>query len=142
MSFYWAAGGTIGIETQAESIQSAARDPDARFVALVWATGVIKVGGALLALAFVQGWGRMIPRRLLLVAGWVAGMGMLLYGGINFIAGACVALLGAIDVIESPAGTSAFWWHLLLWDPWWMLGGALFGVAVWIFQRQPHGDRA
>ena len=136
MSFYWAAGGTIGIETQAEPIQSAARNPDARFVALLWATGMLKVAGAVVALALVQRWGRIIPRRMLLAAGWIAGVGMLLYGGVNFVVGAVVALLRAIDVLETPADTAAFWWHLLLWDPWWMVGGVLFSLAAWTYQRR------
>ena len=139
MSFYWAAGGRFGIETQAKSIQNTARDPDARFVALLWATGTLKVTGAVIALALVQRWGRTIPRRMLLASGWIAGVGMLFYGGVNFVVGAFVALLRMLDVIATPAGTTAFWWHLLLWDPWWMLGGVLFGIAVWNFQRQPHG---
>jgi hypothetical protein len=138
MSFYWAVGGTFGIETQAESIQAAARDRDAEFVAVLWATGALKVAGAGLALALVQQWGRMIPRRLLLVAAWVTSGGILLYGGLNFIVGVAVALLRAIDVVETPADTSAFWWHLLLWDPWWMLGGVLYCMAAWYFQRRPR----
>ena len=77
MSFYWAAGGTTGIGTQANSIQEVARDPDARFTAVLWATGVLKVVGAVLALALVQRWGRMIPRRMLLAAGWIAGATLL-----------------------------------------------------------------
>jgi hypothetical protein len=140
MSFYWAAGGMIGIETQAESIQEAARDPDAEFVAVLWATGVLKVAGG--ALALVQRWGRIIPRRWLLAAAWVAGVGMALYGGVNFVVGVAVALLRATDVIATTADTSAFWWHLLLWDPWWILGGALFIVAALDYQRRSRVELA
>jgi hypothetical protein len=136
MSFYWAAGGRIGIETQAGSIQTAAQDPDAEFVAVLWVTGVVKVVGALLALALIQRWGRKIRRRMLLVAAWIAGGGMVLYGGVNFVVGAVVALLRAIEVIDTPADTSAFWWHLLLWDPWWILGGVLFSIAALNYQRR------
>ena len=53
-----------------------------------------------------------------------------------FHVGAVVALFRAIDVLETPADTAAFWWHLLLWDPWWMLGGALFSLAALNCQRR------
>ncbi|MGE0544770.1 MAG: DUF3995 domain-containing protein [Dehalococcoidia bacterium] len=140
MSFYWAVGGMTGIGTQAASIQAAARDPDAAFVAVLWATGVLKVAGAVLALALVRRWGRIIPRRLPRAAAWVSGIGMLLYGGVNFVVGVAVALLRAIDIINAPADTSAFWWHLLLWDPWWMLGGALFSIAALSDQRRTRAE--
>jgi hypothetical protein len=75
-----------------------------------------------------------------LAAGWIAGVGMLLYGGVNFVVGAVVALLRALAVLETPADTSAFWWHLLLWDPWWILGGVLFSLAAWAYQRRSRAD--
>lgn len=142
MSFYWAAGGTIGLDTQAEAIQEAVREGDQGFLAVVWATGVMKVVGAVLALALVQRWGRLIPRWILLAAAWTAGVGMVLYGGVNFVVGVVVALLRVIEVIDTPADTSAFWWHLLLWDPWWILGGVLFSIAVLNYQRRSRAKAA
>jgi len=58
---------------------------------------------------------------------WAAGIGMLLYGAASFVQ----HLLMATGVITLPPGlgrTGAYG-HLLLWDPWWSLGGILF-IAV------------
>lgn len=136
ISFYWAADGAIGLETQAESIQQRVRSGDAGFIALLWATGALKLIGGLLAVALVQPWARAFPRRLLLLAAWAAGTGMALWGGLNLLAGAAVALLRAAGAIDAPAKTSAFWWHLVLWDPFWLAGGALFCAAAWHYQRR------
>lgn len=127
MSFYWAAGGTVGFGTLSPIIKSLARTP--LFVAVVWATGVLKLLLGLLALALVQSWGRAFPRWLLRAAVWVAGIFMALYGGANLL----VRGLMALGVIATPASmhSAAAEWHLLLWDPWWLLGGVLFiGVAL------------
>ena len=67
-SFYWAAGGTVGIGTLDPGITAMSRDP--WFVALVWATGVAKVLAGLLALALVRTWGQRIPRWILLAGAW------------------------------------------------------------------------
>jgi Protein of unknown function (DUF3995) len=54
ISFYWAAGGEVGLETVGEEIErdALAREPDA--IALVWVTGGLKVLGAGLALALAR----------------------------------------------------------------------------------------
>lgn len=135
MSFYWAAGGELGIETQAPGIREYAEAREPWFVALLWGTGVAKVIGGLLALALVQPRGRTLPRRLLLIAGWVAGVGMTLYGGLNLVTAVAVTVLSAARLTDGPEDAAAFWWHLLLWDPWWLAGGILFLAATWHAQR-------
>jgi len=135
MSFYWAAGGGLGIETQAPGIKEYAEAREPWFVALLWATGAAKVIGGLLALALVQPWGRMFPRWMLLTAGWAAGVGMTLYGGLNLVIGVVIAGLRAAGLAGGPEDASAFWWHLLLWDPWWLVGGILFLATTWYYQR-------
>jgi hypothetical protein len=37
--------------------------------------------------------------------------------------------------IPEALGSDAVRWHLLLWDPWWLLGGVLFAVAAWQYRR-------
>ncbi len=136
MSFYWAAGGLLGIETQGHAIKDAAlalrRDP--QFVALVWSTGAAKVLGALLALALVQPWGQALPRRLLLIPAWIGGVGMVAYGGIPLVVNGLM-LTGLLRV-PGPVDWVAIRWHFLLWDPWWTAGGALFVAAAWSYQRR------
>jgi hypothetical protein len=44
-------------------------------------------------------------------------------------------------VLDIPAGLgeASARWHLVLWDPWWLLGGVLLGLATWVFQRASRG---
>lgn len=133
MSFYWAVGGTVGIAMQAPSIKELAVERPAWFVATLWATGALKALAGLLALALVRGWGSLVPRWILLVAAWGVGALLSLYGGANL----GVRGLMAVGVMSTPESmhSAAARWHLLLWDPWWLLGGVLFGVAAWGYQR-------
>src|SRR5919106_2581347 len=71
-SFYWALGGTAGLDTVGGAIKELGRSRDPGGVALGVGAGVLKVAGGLLALALVRPWGRAIPRRLLLGAAWAA----------------------------------------------------------------------
>ncbi|MEW9675157.1 DUF3995 domain-containing protein [Lentibacillus sp. L22] len=93
----------------------------------------------LLALAFTNSWGRIIPRWILLSAGWFIGIFLSLYGGANlFIRG--LMAVGVMATPESMHSTAARW-HLLFWDPWWLLGGVLFILAVLHFIRNTHEEK-
>lgn len=128
-SFYWAAGGEVGMHT-------IARNPDEiplindPFV--VFATGVLKVLGGLLALALVQLWGSPFGRWPRLAAR-AAGVGFILYGG-ALLTQHGLMLTGAVDTPDA-LGTTAARWHFWLWDPWWLLGGILFALAAWSSRR-------
>lgn len=126
LSFYWAAGGTAGVHTLSKAIREPALRRDSGFVAILWATAVLKVLAGLLALAFVRPWGATVPRRLLLVAGWGVAAFLTLYGGLGMTG----ALLTDLGVTESAATGSARW-YLFLWDPIWVVGGLLFLATVW-----------
>jgi hypothetical protein len=130
MSFYWAVGGRAGIATQGPTIRDLAEAREPWFVAVLWITGVLKVVGALLALA--RPTARRILRRPLLVLGWGAGVGMVLYGGVPLVVGglALARVIGGTEPVDRPG----LWWHVLLWDPWWMLGGSLFAAAALSYQ--------
>lgn len=134
LSFYWAAGGTFGAETIGPALASLALARDPQFVAILWITGVLKVVAGLLALALVQSWGRLISRWLLLIAGWGASAALILYGGASFVQHALM-VAGTIT-IPAGLGATAARWHLLLWDPWWLLGGLLFAAATWGYSRR------
>ncbi|MFE7215794.1 hypothetical protein ACFY0A_43575 [Streptomyces sp. NPDC001698] len=43
---------------------------DPGFIAVVWITGALKIAGALFSLSLVRPWGRVVPRPLMLTAGW------------------------------------------------------------------------
>jgi hypothetical protein len=137
ISFYWAAGGTVGGATIGPAITSLVHDPV--FIAILWATGALKVVGGVLALALVQPWGRSLPRWLLVTLAWGGGILLALYGAANWIEeGLMVA-----GVLSIPAGLghTAALWHVVLWDPWWLLGGTLFIIAAWNYARR-SGDQA
>ena len=128
-SFVWAAGVDLGTETIAADVDAAGiADP-----MLLAVTGVLKVLAGLVALALVRPWGRRIPRRLLLVAAWGAAAFFLVYAVVNLVDHGLMEA-GARSIPEE-LGADAVRWHLLLWDPWWLLGGILFAVAAWQFSR-------
>jgi hypothetical protein len=89
-SFYWAAGGTIGLDTVGRAIEELARARDPAGVALGIGAGVLKVAGGVLALALVRPWGRRVPRRLLGGVAWAASVVLTLYGGLLVAVGALV----------------------------------------------------
>jgi len=73
-SFYWALGGTAGLDTVGGAIEELARTRDPAGIALGLGAGVLKLAGGLLALALVRPWGRAIPGRLLGGAAWTASV--------------------------------------------------------------------
>jgi hypothetical protein len=98
-SFYWAAGGTIGLATVGGAIEELARARDPAGVALGVGAGVLKVAGGVLALALVRPWGRGVPRRLLGGVAWAASVVLTLYGGLLVAVGALV-LAGVVRPVE------------------------------------------
>ena len=75
-----------------------------------------------------------MPRRLLLVAGWATGLLLTLYGGMGLVS----AALAEAGVTEA-ADPATLRWYLLLWEPYWLVGGLLFLAATWDFrQRAPR----
>jgi hypothetical protein len=118
---YWTIGGTALLDTVGGSVEEAARRGGAAAVALGGATVVLKVAGGLLALALVRPEGRRLPARLVERAATGAGALLALYGGVLVVVGA-VALTGALG---EPADPHALRWHVLLWDPWFLLWGLL-----------------
>jgi len=136
MSFYWAAGGSIGASTLSDAIVEPARAREPGFVAVLWATGALKAIAGLLALALIWPRNQLLPRWIPLTATWVAGVGMLLYGGANL----AVRGIMAVGLLATPESmhSAAARWHLFLWDPWWVLGGALFVLAAWWSGRLPR----
>ncbi len=106
VSFYWALGGSAGVDTLGGSLEELARDGDPVVLWLAGAAGVLKVAGAVLALALVRPWGQ----------------------------GALV-LAGAVDV-SGPVDRTALWWHVAVWDLWFLVWGVLLGLAAWLYGRR------
>jgi hypothetical protein len=119
VSFYWAAGGQFGVATIAADIDAIPLAGDPRFVT---ATGVAKIAAGCLPLALHRAVGT--PRRRLRVVVWIVGGAFALYGLANFVDHA--AMTTGLRAAPEALGATAARWHLLFWDPFWMLGGALF----------------
>lgn len=123
-SFYWAAGGSVGVSTLGDVSD---RVP----TAAVWGTGLLKLTAALLALTLVY---PVRARRLWTLGVWTTGVICTLYGAANLGVRAVMAL----GILHTPASmhTSAADWHLMLWDPFWLLGGVLFLAAAYATRRR------
>jgi hypothetical protein len=135
VSAYWTFGGTALLDTVGGSLERVGRSGGTAGVVLGITTVVLKLAGALLALALVQRWGQRFPPRLLRGTALVAGAVLTLYGAAQVALGA-VALTG---VLGPPADPTALRWHVLLWDPWFLLWGLLLLVAA-RRRRAPRGE--
>jgi len=128
VSLYWALGGHALVATVGGYVEQFARRGGAVPVLVALAAAAAKVAGGLLALALVRPWGRRVPRRWLLTGASVAGVLLVVYGGLNVLAGALVLL----DVIH-PAGRAdrtALRWHVGVWDLWFLVWGILLVLAA------------
>jgi hypothetical protein len=109
-------------------------------ISFYWAAGGT-AGRDTIGPALVQSWGRVLPRRALLSTAWGGGILMALYGGASWVQEG----LMVFGVIRIPAGLghTAALWHVVLWDPWWLLGGILFIIAAWSYRRRTsdQGER-
>lgn len=128
VGFYWAAGGTALLETIGAKNQRQAETREADFVAVLWVTNVTKLVAAALALALVRPFGERWPRRPLIVLLGVGGVLLALYEMAELVQHLLMAV-GAID--RSGLDDTAVYGHVLLWDPWWILGACLFALAAW-----------
>ena len=132
ISFYWGAGGTLGVDTVWGSLGMSPAQ-HAVLVLAVWVTGLLKVLGALLALALVTRWGTRLPSRPRAVLGWAAAGLLKLYGGVNVIAVALTA--SGIVKPTQPVDWKPLLWHLYVWDMSFLIWGILFGLAALHFTR-------
>lgn len=132
LSFYWGMGGRLGTNTLGPALVAAANDP--LFVALgLWVAGLVKVFGGLIALALVQEWGRRFPQLLLRTAAWMGGGFALLYGLASYIQH--TLMMTGVLAVPAGLGAQAARWHMVLWDPWWILGGILFVITAQLAWR-------
>lgn len=113
------------------------------------APGVLCVVGAVVALALTQPWGRYLSRRLLLLFAWSGGGVLTLHALYGFVVHGLAAagiltwtqvqqLAGApITPLSAAAIHTLIRDSLLLWNPWFLLGGILYLVVAWYASRHP-----
>jgi Protein of unknown function (DUF3995) len=124
LSLYWAAGGTLGVDLLAVSLQERADAREPGFVALVAATGIAKLVGTIVPLWLVFGWPSRSVRKRLLFLCWAGGALLALYGLTDVVTGSIRATRGTME--------NAIW-YAVLWGPTWLLGGLLFVMTAWTF---------
>lgn len=118
---YWAFGGT--------ALMPGVWKDEAKWEAVNWGASVVLLAAAMFALLLVHPWGRKIPRWLMLAMGWYVTKGLFLAGVIpveffDFSAWATVD----IDYIILT--------DLLLFEPWFLIVGILFGLATMQYQSK------
>ena len=133
MSAYWAFGGTALLDTIGGEIERWGRERSADVVTTLWAITLAKLVAAVAPLVLVgvgagrlPAWTRGRPMRAL---GWIVAIGLTVYGGVLTGAGLLVEA-GAIDAAND-ADEHAIAWHAYFWDPWFVLWGIAFTVAMW-----------
>ena len=132
---YWALGGEALLSTVGGSIEDVARDGGTPAFALGLASAGLKIAGGFLALGLAFPEKHQIPLRLLTAVAMIASVVLVLYGGALVTVGALVLT----DVIEpgTAVDLAALRWHVLLWDPWFLIWGLLLGIAAYDLRRHP-----
>lgn len=132
---FWALGGDLGLAESA-GVDLATRRPPAFVLVGLWGVAAVLGVGAVLGGALVHtrppGW----LRRLIILAG-------LLVGAILLVRGLAVELVLLLDAggVALSVGSTQVCWSLLLWNPWFFLGGVAFLFATYRFARPLRPDQ-
>lgn len=125
LHFFWALGGSAGLAASAGA-QLAAERPTWFVVGGLWGVGGLLLIGAALVVALARGSLRGRLRRLFVFAGGAVGLLLLARGvGIEIL-----LITGAFDG-NAALGPGQTYWTLVLWNPWFVVGGIAFGLASW-----------
>ena len=128
LSLFWAAGGRTGMQPLEGAMGTAA----GLFVIANIIAGLLKLCAAVVVVAYARNVALPVSRRIVAALLWAGGVGMLLYGGAGLVSDA----LHVSGIIHDPATVTWFFYYLVLWDPWWTLGGALFTATAWLIHRR------
>lgn len=120
LHLYWAIGGNLGLASSA-GVDLAARRPLPFVLVGLWGTATLLLVGAAFSAALGRGRLRGGLRRVALLACWLVGATLLARG----VALQLVLATGA-GGLASSVGPSQTRWSLVLWNPWFMLGGVAF----------------
>jgi hypothetical protein len=128
VSVYWGLGGTWLVDTVGGSLAKLGRGHNAGVIAAVWGAAVLKLIAAALPLLALRHRSGSRRDRALWVLAWIAAGVLIAYGLVL----TAVGLLVQADVIHASktADHRALAWHAYLWDPWFLLWGALIAAAL------------
>ncbi|WP_018681796.1 DUF3995 domain-containing protein [Actinokineospora enzanensis] len=129
LHLYWALGGSLGLAVSAGPTLAANR-PTWFVLAGLWGVAALLLLGAVFTLALSHWRPRGYLRRAATLLGYLIG-GLLLLRGV-LIELALATNLGGVATETGPAQTR---WSLYLWNPWFILGGALILLATRHFTR-------
>ncbi|KGI82164.1 hypothetical protein IL38_05275 [Actinopolyspora erythraea] len=115
LSVFWAFGGRTGTHPLETS------DPTPLFTLLNLGAALLKAGLGVVAWLATRQW-RGALRGLLALVLWVSGVVCAVYGLFGLVGNGLV-LAGVVPV--EGGVTHWYWYYVLLWDPYWVLGGAL-----------------
>jgi Protein of unknown function (DUF3995) len=143
VSVYWALGGTWLLDTVGGTLEQQGRTGNPGIILAVWAAAVLKVIGAIVPLVAVRvtsGQATIAGRRQgrVRMLAWLEAAILTIYGLVLTVGGLLVQS-GAIAPAAS-ADRRALAWHAYLWDPWFLLWGALVTAAL-VRSRQPGAAR-
>lgn len=142
---YWAVGGTWGLPPAAVNKQAAVQ-------AANWVVSAIMAIGAVYILALNHPISRRIPWWLLLPPIWAGAVVCLSHAVFGFVTKA-LYLAGRQEAVNFPdlpwlsaaeaaeSNRLAAWHDLLIFEPCFLLQGALLALAAWQFIRTPAGRR-
>jgi hypothetical protein len=131
VSAYWTAGGTALVSTVGGHLEALARRGGTTALGLGGGTTAAKLVAVALSLSLVRPLGRplarRLARRLVALAALAGGAVLTVYGSVQIVVGG-LALLGMTG--GSPTDPTALRWHVLFWDPWFLLWGLLLSTAA------------
>lgn len=108
-----------------------------------WIASLVLAAAAVLPLAFVQPWGRRIPRWMLLSAAWLGCVVPAAHGLYGIVDRANI--IAGLTPLDARAFTlpqdSWVLWDLLVYEPWFLIAGILFGLSGWYFPSTPRDRR-
>lgn len=131
LSVFWAFGGRTGthpLETD---------DPTPLFALLNLGAALLKAGIGLVAWLATRQWRRRAVRGLLALVLWISGVVCAVYGLFGVV-GNSLVLAGVVPV--EGGASHWYWYYVLLWDPYWLLGGALL-LATALRSGDPREPR-
>lgn len=127
VSIFWALGGTAGLDLLGGSLEDLSRERSAVTVTTLLLVAVVKLAAAVLGPALLRPPGSTAERAVRTLA-WMTGGVLTAYGGLLALGGVLVET-GVVEA-AADADRTALRGHLYLWDPWFLVWGALLLVAV------------